>query len=78
MKKPFKETAVGKFLTQNAPGVLELVGDVFPPAKLISKLVEKEIPQMEPEQASEFKNFFWNMKKMNLRLISPMWLMHAI
>lgn len=67
MKKPFKETAVGKFLNQNAPGVLELVGDVFPPAKLISKLVEKEIPQMEPEQASEFKKLLLDYEENELK-----------
>jgi hypothetical protein len=39
MKKKFKETTVGKWLTQKAPRLLDKIGDVFPPAKLLSNLV---------------------------------------
>jgi hypothetical protein len=67
MKKPFKETAVGKFLSKNAPGVLEVVGDVFPPAKLISNLFEKEAPQMAPEQTLEFQKLLLEYEQNDLK-----------
>ena len=47
--KLFKETKVGAFLTKNAPGILDLVGDVFPPAKILSRLfsLEPDIPDAD-------------------------------
>ena len=39
MKKKFKETKVGQWLASKAPRILDSIGDVFPPAKLLSKLV---------------------------------------
>ncbi len=39
MKKSFKDTAVGKFLGRAAPSVLDAVGDVFPPVKLLQNLL---------------------------------------
>lgn len=42
MAKAFKETAVGQFLGKYAPKVLDVVGDFFPPAKIISSLIDKE------------------------------------
>ena len=53
-KKKFGETTVGKFLGQVAPGVLSLVGDVFPPAKLLTNLFNKE-PDIPPAQRLEFE-----------------------
>lgn len=42
MKKKFKETVVGKFLIAKAPNVIDMIGDVFPPVSILSKLVSKE------------------------------------
>jgi hypothetical protein len=39
-KKPFKETKVGKWLTENAPNVLDTVDDYFPPAKILTAIVK--------------------------------------
>lgn len=42
-KKKFKETAVGKFLSEKAPGVvkqiLDVADDFFPPAKFLTALI---------------------------------------
>ena len=38
-KKPFKETAVGKFLSEKAPKILDAVDDIFPPAKILTALI---------------------------------------
>lgn len=37
--KKFKDTKVGKWLSNKAPDVVDAVGDVFPPAKVLGKLV---------------------------------------
>jgi hypothetical protein len=50
-KKQFKETKIGKFLTQNAPSVLDVVDDIFPPAKLITELLKGE--DLPPEKRIE-------------------------
>ncbi|MDK2909651.1 MAG: hypothetical protein PWR20_1218 [Bacteroidales bacterium] len=55
MAKAFKDTAVGKFLTENAPHLLDVIGDVFPPAQLISNLLTREAPGLTPEQKLEFE-----------------------
>jgi hypothetical protein len=36
----FKDTAVGKFLADKAPAVLDAVGDVFPPARILTALLD--------------------------------------
>lgn len=38
-KKKFKETAVGKFLAAKAPNIVDMVGDAFPPVKLLQNLI---------------------------------------
>lgn len=40
MKKKFKDTAIGGFLTKAAPHILEAVGDTFPPVKLLKSLID--------------------------------------
>jgi hypothetical protein len=50
-KKKFKETALGKFITDKVPGVLDVVDDYFPPAKILTALVGKNLP---PEDQIEF------------------------
>lgn len=51
-KKPFKDTKLGKFLKEKVPGVLDVVDDYFPPAKILTALVGKE--SLPPEDQSEF------------------------
>ncbi|RKE02308.1 hypothetical protein [Marinifilum flexuosum] len=53
-KKAFKDTKVGKWLSKKAPGIVNAVGDVFPPAKLLSQLVKNE-PEISPEDKLEFE-----------------------
>ena len=38
-KKPFKETAVGRFLIEKAPSILGIVGDAILPGNVISELI---------------------------------------
>nr|NQU93289.1 hypothetical protein [Bacteroidota bacterium] len=51
-KKSFKDTKVGNFLSKVAPDILDVVDDVFPPAKLLTKLLEGA--DITPEQRTEF------------------------
>jgi hypothetical protein len=51
-KKPFKDTKLGKFLKEKVPGVLDVVDDYFPPAKVLTALVGKNLP---PEDQIEFE-----------------------
>jgi hypothetical protein len=48
----FKETKVGKWLGEKAPAILDQIDDYFPPAKILTALVTKELP---PEQRFEFE-----------------------
>ena len=44
-KKKFKDTKVGKFLTQKVPSILGIVGDALPDAGIlgiVKTLIEKE------------------------------------
>lgn len=53
MKKKFKDTKVGQFLTQKAPDLIGTISDIaddyFPPAKIITALFDKkeDIPQTD-------------------------------
>jgi len=38
-KKKFSETKLGIFLKEKAPNVVDAIGDVFPPAKILSALI---------------------------------------
>lgn len=51
-KKPFKDTRLGKFLREKVPGVLDVVDEYFPPAKILTALVGK---QLTPEDQLEFE-----------------------
>lgn len=59
-KKPFKETKLGKFLTDKVPGVLDVVDDYFPPAKVLTALVGKSLP---PEDQLEFERLLKDHEK---------------
>lgn len=50
--KKFNETKVGQWLGKNAPHVIDMVGDFFPPAKLLSTMFEGQ--DVTPEQKTEF------------------------
>lgn len=52
-KKKFKETAVGKFLSEKVPGVLDVVDDYFPPAKFLTALVGQKLT---PEEQTQFES----------------------
>lgn len=51
-KKPFKDTKLGEFLRTKVPGVLDIVDDYFPPAKILTALVGKA--SLPPEDQAEF------------------------
>jgi len=54
MKKKFKETKVGKFLSNKAPDILEVAGDLLPDAGLlgmVSKMVQSS--QLSIEEKAE-------------------------
>jgi len=51
MKKKFKDTKIGQLLAAAAPTVLEIVGDTFPPAKLLTNLLSKEKPELLDSEA---------------------------
>lgn len=51
-RKKFKDTAVGQFIGDRLPGVVDAVGDIFPPAKLLRALVGKE--DLSPEDRYKF------------------------
>lgn len=51
-KKPFSETKLGKFLSEKVPGVLDVVDDYFPPAKLLTALVGQKL---SPEEQNQFE-----------------------
>lgn len=53
-KKKFKETKLFKFLEEKVPGVLDVVDDYFPPAKILTALVKPE-ESLSLEDAHEFK-----------------------
>lgn len=52
-KKKFKDTKLGKFLSDKVPGVLDVVDDYFPPAKILTALIGKE--SLPPEDQLEFE-----------------------
>lgn len=52
MGKKFNETKVGQFLGKVAPNIIETVGDIFPPVKILSALFEGQ--NVTPEQKAEF------------------------
>ena len=51
IKKPFKETGVGKFLINKAPSILGMVGDAFLPGNVISELISGNKELSEGDKA---------------------------
>ena len=52
MKKKFKETKVGKFLSEKGSKVIDIVGDFIPTVDMISNLISTD-PNLTPEERQE-------------------------
>lgn len=64
-KKKFKDTAVGQFLTEKAPKVLDIVGDVLPDKGvlgIVKNLIDKD-PEIPAEQKLEFQKLLADHEK---------------
>ena len=57
-KKKFKDTKVGKFLKDKAPGILELAGELLPDAGVLG--IVKDLVAKEPNMSDEDKAFVQN------------------
>jgi len=55
MKKQFKDTAIGGFLSNVAPGLIDTVGDVFPPANILKGLIKTDHGMSEDQKAEAQK-----------------------
>ncbi len=58
MSKPFKETAVGQFLSKTAPSILGTVGDVLPTNGvfgIVKNLIAQHPIMTETEKAEALK-----------------------
>lgn len=53
-KKKFKETKVGAFLGKNAPDILDAIGDFFPPAAIVARIVNPELEKLDKAKQEEF------------------------
>lgn len=58
MKKKFKDTKIGKLLSKVAPNIISTVGDVFPPAKLLSNLIDRDT-SIDDESRLEAKKMLY-------------------
>lgn len=63
MAKKFKDTKVGQFLSRSAPTILDMVDDVFPPAKLLTKLID-DSPELTEVQKQEAKRLALEYEKL--------------
>lgn len=52
MKKPFKETKVGKFLSEKGSAIVDIVGDFVPPVEILSSLINND-PKMTIDEINE-------------------------
>lgn len=66
-KKKFKETTIGKFLNQVAPSIIDMVGDVLPPVKLLKGLFN-QTPDVPPEQRVEFEKLLKDYEQTELAM----------
>jgi hypothetical protein len=60
-KKKFKDTAVGRFISQNAPKILDVVDDYLPPVKILTELLKGE--SLPPEKQIEFEKLLLDYEK---------------
>ncbi len=56
MKKSFKDTKVGSFLSKVAPTVLDIVGDSIPGGKIIKSLIDNSNVELSVTQETELDN----------------------
>jgi hypothetical protein len=64
-KKPFKESKLGKFLSEKAPKILDVVGDVLPDKGvlgIVKNLIDKD-PEIPAEQKLEFEKLLQDHEK---------------
>lgn len=69
MKKSFKDTKIGGFLAKAAPAILDTVGDAFPPAKILRKLIDDD-QFIKPEDRQQLERMLheYEIEEMRLRL----------
>ena len=75
-KKKFKDTKVGRFLSQKGPSIVEAVGDVLPDAGvlgLVKKLIEKEDPVVLPPQDKETALKLLEQDMVEMQEVSKRW-----
>lgn len=56
MKKSFRDTKVGSFLSKVAPTVLDVVGDSIPGGKIIKSLIDNSGVELSVTQETELNN----------------------
>jgi hypothetical protein len=54
MKKNFKETKIGKFLTEKGSGIMDIVDDFIPPLKVVTNLIDRD-ERLTPEEREAAK-----------------------
>jgi len=75
-KKKFKDTKVGKFLTDKVPSILGIVGDVLPDAGVlgvVKGLIEKEDPAILPPEDKEKAMKLLELDMIELQEVSKRW-----
>lgn len=75
-KKKFKDTKVGKFLTDKVPSILGIVGDVLPDAGVlgvVKGLIEKEDPAVLPTEDKEKAMKLLELDMIELQEVSKRW-----
>jgi hypothetical protein len=75
-KKKFKDTKVGKFLTDKVPSILGIVGDVLPDAGVlgvVKSLIEKEDPAVLPAEDKEKAMKLLELDMIEMQEVSKRW-----
>lgn len=79
MKKKFKDTKVGIFLKEKAPGVLNIIGDVLPDKGIIGivkNLITTNNPELEKEFLEKENEFLTEMETLSIefeKTVSQRW-----
>lgn len=75
-KKKFKDTKVGKFLTDKVPSILGIVGDVLPDAGVlgvVKGLIDKQDPAVLPAEDKEKAMKLLELDMIELQEVSKRW-----
>jgi hypothetical protein len=69
MKKAFKDTAIGGFLAKVAPSVIDTVGNVLPPVKLLKGLIDGD-QFIAPEDRAKLEQMLkeYELEELRMRL----------